>query len=116
VGLVGPPIGPPPRRLILDDFEDWLADLKKHEGGENFRWARSYEKDMRGEDDSVRILVGGLRDRTRQWREWWSTDPLMSTLHHFSKRHSLKAFDYLLDPKGRHGKLDFKYDRGARPF
>jgi hypothetical protein len=104
------------RRLILDDFEDWLEDLQKEEGGSDFIWARSYEKGLRGDEDKVRILIGGLRNRSVQWRERWSPNLLMSSLHHFSNSQSLKAFKYLLDAKGRHGRLEFKYHFPDRAF
>jgi hypothetical protein len=105
-----------PRQRILNEFEEWLEDLKKEEGGPDFAWARSYEKGLRGGDDTVRILIGGLRSRRRRWRERWSSSLLMSNLHNFSKHHSLETFEYLLNAKGRHGKLDLKYHFPPKAF
>jgi hypothetical protein len=103
---------PPSRRFphrILDEFEDWLDDLKSAQGEEDFRWARTYERGRRGDDDTLRILVGGLQSQRDRWRARWSQDPLMSRLHHFNNRHSRDAMDYLLGLMDKNGKVNIKY-------
>jgi hypothetical protein len=103
---------PPSERFhdrILDEFDDWLHDLKSSLGDEDFRWARTYEKGRSGADDTLRILIGGLESRRDRWRARWSHDPLRSRLHHFNKRHSLDAMDYLLGSMDKNGKVNIKY-------
>ena len=108
-GRLSAPSGPGSRRQIIDKLEGWMDDLQDDEGEEDLRWVRTYEKGLDGDDDSVRILIGGLRNRTRLWQGQWSSDPLMSRLHDFNEFNGDDAMRYVLDLRHKRRELDIKY-------
>lgn len=108
-GRLSAPGGHAPRGGIIDRLDEWMDDLQKEEGEEELRWVRTYEKGRDGDDDTVRILVGGLRNRCRLWQARWSTDSLMSHLHDFNKFNHSDAMRYVLDLRQRLGQLNIKY-------
>jgi hypothetical protein len=97
------------RREIIERFEDWLDDLEEEECDRELRWVRTYEKGLDGDDDSVRILIGGLRNRTRLWQQRWSSKPLTSHLHDFNKFNRAEAMRFVLDLRHQREELDIKY-------
>jgi hypothetical protein len=111
-GYLSIPSGRHSRRRILERFDDWRDELQLEEGGRHFRWVRAYERGRHGEDDSLRVLIGGLRSRTRQWEQRWSNDRMMSSLSHFKKdgRDSRDAMYNIVDLMDKHGELDLAYD------
>jgi len=108
-GRLSAPSARDSRREIIDRFEEWLDDLEEEEGEQELRWVRTYEKGLNGDDGSLRILVGGLRNRTRLWQGRWSSKPLTSHLHDFNKFSSLDAMRYVLDLRHKRRELDIKY-------
>lgn len=49
-------------------FNRWIRELEAAEAGPRFRWIRTLETDQNYGHTTVRVLVGGLRNRASYWR------------------------------------------------
>ena len=108
-GRLSAPVTKDPRRHIIERLDYWMDELEEEEGEQDLRWVRTYEKGRDGDDDLVRILIGGLQNRCRLWQERWSSNPLMSHLRDFHKFNGSDAMHYVLDLKHKHRNIDLKY-------
>jgi hypothetical protein len=68
--------GRPSRHRAVRMVEEWIDNLEAAEGGRRFRWVRvrkpGADPDFDyGNPDEFRVLIGGLRSRTRTWEKHW---------------------------------------------
>ncbi len=96
------------RRHAIRQFEAWLDDLQREEGGKRFRWVRVFERGAGGEPHRFHILIGGLRSRARTWEKRWSKRRRDSSLQHLSE-HPKDTIYSIVDCMDEDGKLDISY-------
>lgn len=63
--------GMPSERRAKELFAQWISDLRRSEGAEDFRWVRVMERGGSGQNLHFHVLVGGLRNRRKHWESQW---------------------------------------------
>ena len=63
--------GMPSERRAKDLFRQWISDLRRSEGTEDFRWVRVMERGATGQNLHFHVLVGCLRNRRQHWESQW---------------------------------------------
>jgi hypothetical protein len=53
-------------------FDRWVLELRAKEGANDFRWVRVLELGRVGTNPHFHTLIGGLRNRTRYWKNRWN--------------------------------------------
>jgi hypothetical protein len=107
--------GRPSVRRVRRLCEQWLAELEKAEGGNNFRWFWVMERGALGTHAHIHILVGGLRNRRAQWACRWSELGGNALISPFDP--DQKGVLYMLKTTADNGDLDFdfKLPEGRKP-
>lgn len=98
--------GIPSVRRARNILDKWLSDLRREEGGENFRWFWVLERGSSGGNNlHFHALIGGLQNRRKLWEQKWNElggDALITTFDP-----ERKGILYLLQGMSKDGDLDF---------
>jgi hypothetical protein len=100
--------GIPSERRAKNLCDKWLSDLRRTEGGEDFRWFRVLERGANGGNLHFHMLLGGLRNRRKVWQQKWNNlggDALITRLDP-EKGESF----YLLKSMGNDGDLNCDFE------
>jgi hypothetical protein len=100
--------GIPSDRRAKQLFNRWISDLRRAEGGNDFRWFCVLERGISGGNLHFHALVGGVSNRRSLWARKWNDlggDALITSFD-AGKKGAL----YLLKSMGDDGDLDFDCD------
>lgn len=64
--------GRPSRRRADLKFREWIKELREKHGSKRFRFFRVIETALHRNNPHIHGLVGGLRDRRREFEERWA--------------------------------------------
>lgn len=85
-------------------FTNWITNLNREEGGDDFRWFRVLERGAGGNNLHFHVLVGGLRNRRSLWTRKWNDLGGDALITPFDA--GKKGVLYLLKSVGNDGDLD----------
>lgn len=89
-------------------FRNWIAEMKRSDGTNNFHWVRVTEHGSFGDNLHYHILIGGLRDGSKwPWMLRW--DELAGSADIFYYRPHAGGLRYMLKTvrPGRDFEIDF---------
>lgn len=97
--------GIPSDRRARKIFDEWISDLRRVEGGDNFRWFRVQERGIGGNNLHFHALIGGLQNRRIRLERKWNDLGGDALITPFDPEQN--GILYLLKSMSKDGDLDF---------
>ena len=92
-------------------FDDWIANLRRTDGGGDFRWFRALERGIGGTNIHFHTVIGGLRNRPSFWQKRWDDLGGEALITRYDPEK--KGILYILKDVSRDGdsNFDFEFER-----
>ena len=102
--------GIPSTRRAKQMCENWISELRRDEGGKDFRWFWVLERGADGSNLHFHLLVGGLRNRMKLWETRWKDLGGNAVITKFDP--DQKGILYILKDMDTEGNIDCDFQLG----